>query len=178
MGFGGAEGCEAPWVPAEGPDWCLGAPGRAGCQQMPLQNVPLLLLLCSQRASLASLSWGCLQPCPPSPSLLHIPLCPTSPAPHPAAFQPLLCSPGVLGVKKEARAPPARGSCLETPAPGFGAWVGKGSIMGRRAGSRIIQRQFVLCPLGGRLSPLPQISSHVTSWEALKCVSQQCSQRD
>lgn len=29
-------------------------------------------------------------------------------------------------------------------------------------------RLVIFCPLGGRLSPLPRITSHVTSWEGLK----------
>lgn len=113
----------------------------------------------------SELGLAALQPCPPSPSL------PAAPVPHirpssryfPASA---LFSRGAACEEGGQRAPPARGGCPETPAPGFGAWVGKGSIMERRAGSRIMQRRFIFCPLGGRLSPLPQITSHVTSWEA------------
>lgn len=155
---------------------------------MAVLNAPHSLLLCrccSEMASPASpcsssrLGAGCCGPtCSPSlPSVLALcpPCCqhllPADPVPQnscssaPGCF-PSLCfalpmCPGcwVQGCGAEG------GVCPGTPAQGSGAWVGNVSV-GRRAGSRSVRRLFIFCPLGGRLSPLPRITSHVTSWEA------------
>lgn len=142
----------------------LGARGRARCQQTPLQNVPLTLLLCSQRPSLASLSWGCLQPCPPSFHCLHIPLCPTSPAPHPTGFQPLLCSLSLLGVRKEARGPLLPEGAAQRPQPQvLGLGLGRGASKGGGLGAESCRGGLFSVPwvLGSHLCLKLQVMSHL-----------------
>lgn len=175
VGFGGERVVR---VPAEGScsgepgTWLvLGAPGgvgsRAGCQHMALWNVPLSLLLCrgcSQTASPASLSRGWL----PSSPALHPPhclqpLCPTS-APHPGTFQPLLCSPGVLCVRKEARGPLLpEGAAQRLQPQVLGLGLERGVSQGRGLGAESCRGGLFSVPwvVGSHLCLKLQVMSHL-----------------